>query len=274
MRSKPPDLPLLSISIFNTTLSLRANMSTATQVLVLALLKICCQNVKINHFEIPFCIVIVDCHCPYPCLVLALFKICCQNVKSDHFESPYCIIIVDCHCPFPCLSLPLVFFLSEQVTKYLQNSIIQTYLNCIFWFQTRKSSGDCDSGCCSGYGHCIGQVWSKIEIILPPYTRIALLLRINMMVSDSLFFCGIQMAHGWGWTIYSFVIFLSNQCIDMYFFLQCQGWGWACQGRLPAAEEGGKCRWCNCLPITFSTDPFGFGQVSPLLSLDAMLFPF
>merc|ERR1711972_1270486 len=63
-----------------------------------------------------------------------------------------------------------------------------------------QSSGDCDSGCCSGYGHCIGQ-----------------------------------------------------------------GWGWACQGRLPAAEEGGKCREdkdcpSHSAPSTLSTccSPWGW----------------
>ena len=118
MRSKPPDLPSsLNFHFQRTTLSLPANMSTATQVLLLALLNFLCHNV---HVEIPFCIVIVDCHCPYPCLVLALFNFCCQNVKTDHFKTKFCIVFVDCHCPHPCLSLPLVFFLSEQVTKYLQ----------------------------------------------------------------------------------------------------------------------------------------------------------
>ena len=75
----------LNFHFQRTILSLRANMSTATQV-----------------------------------LVLALFKISYQNVKTSNFESPFCIVIVDCLCPFPCLSLRPVFFLSEQVTKYLR----------------------------------------------------------------------------------------------------------------------------------------------------------
>ena len=112
MRSKPPKLPSLNFHFQRTNLSLRANMSTATQVLPLALFNFFCQNVKTNHFESPFlhrnCRLPLSLSLSFPtsCLlhVRAGDKIFAKNPKSkltyityydSKLENPVVTVILD-----------------------------------------------------------------------------------------------------------------------------------------------------------------------------------
>ena len=164
----------------------------------------------------------------------------------------FCIVIVDCLCPYPCLSLPLVFFMSEQVTKYLRkiqnpnllilhimipNSKIQWWL----WFWMLLWIWPL---------HWPGLIKNK--------NNFASILELHFSLKSIwwflilYFFCKIELAHGWELAICIFVMFLSNQCIYIYTYVYkvkilrifplmwCSGLGLGLSGKIACGWGGRK----------------------------------